>query len=101
MHSLTALLIATALAGIGVALGYRGSLQRVNSIAPDDGKAAIVSTYLLFSYAGISLPVIGIGIISRLASRSAADLTFAVIIACLAAAAFLFELTHESRSQSG
>lgn len=100
MHSLMALLIATALAGIGVALGYRGSLQRVNGIAPDDGKAEIVSTYLLFSYAGISLPVIGIGVISRLASRSAADLTFAVIIACLAAAAFLFELTNRDKSRS-
>jgi hypothetical protein len=41
-------------------------LQIVNQIAPDNRRAEVVSSYLMFCYAGVSLPVIGIGVLSAI-----------------------------------
>ena len=51
-HSLPLLLAGAALGGGAAALGYRGSLQIVNQIAPENRRAEVVSTYLIFCYAG-------------------------------------------------
>jgi MFS family permease len=98
LHGLGLLLAATAIGGAAVGLGYRGSLQRINAIASDDNKAELVSTYFLFCYSGISLPVIGIGVITELASAKVADLAFAIIIASLAMMAFTFGLRHKNKN---
>lgn len=95
LSGLGMLLGATAIGGAAVALGYRGSLQRINAIASEDNKAELVSTYFLFCYGGISLPVIGIGIITQLVDAKVADLAFAIVIAGLAIFAFLFGLRHQ------
>jgi len=49
------------LAELSIGLGYRGSLQVVNEIAPSRRRAELVSSYLFTCYASVSLPVIGIG----------------------------------------
>ena len=69
-HSLPLLLIGSVLGGGAAALGYRGSLQIVNQIAPDSRRAEVVSSYLMFCYAGVSLPVIGIGVLSAIGHRA-------------------------------
>lgn len=84
MKSLPVLLAATAVGAAGVALGYRGSLEQINAIAPDDRRAEMVSTYFLACYAGVSVPVIGVGALAQLANISLADLVFAAVIAGLA-----------------
>jgi hypothetical protein len=78
----------TLLAGISAALGYRGSLEVVNRIAPRDKRSEVVSSYLIAVYLGNSLPIIGIGLLSEMVSSIAAHLAFAVIISLLAAVAF-------------
>jgi MFS family permease len=78
---------ATALAGLAGALGYRGSLELVNRIAPDDRRAELVSSYQIAMYLGNSLPVIGIGLLSERAGSSTAHETFAAVIGLLAAGA--------------
>jgi hypothetical protein len=82
------LLLATMLGGISAALGYRGSLEVVNRIAPTDKRSEVVSSYLIAAYLGNSLPIIGIGLLADLVSSIAAHLAFAVIIGLLAAVAF-------------
>jgi hypothetical protein len=82
------LLAAATIGGVASALGYRGSLEVVNRISPADQRSEVVSSYLVAVYAGNSLPVIGIGILSGLASSGIAHVTFAVVIAALAAVAF-------------
>jgi hypothetical protein len=42
--SMPILLAGTTLAGIAAALGYRGSLQVINEIAPADRRAEVVSS---------------------------------------------------------
>ena len=93
-HSLSLLLAGAALGGGGAALGYRGSLQIVNQIAPDNRRAEIVSTYLMFCYAGVSLPVVGIGLLSALETPALAEAIFAAVIATVA----LIAITVDVRS---
>jgi MFS family permease len=83
-HSLPLLLAGAALGGGAAALGYRGSLQIVNQIAPDNRRAEMVSTYLMFCYAGVSLPVVGIGLLSALETPALAEAIFAAVIAIIA-----------------
>jgi MFS family permease len=88
-HTLPMLLGDSALAGIAVALGYRGSLQVINEIAPAGRRAEVVSSYLLAAYTGVALPVVGIGVISHFATAEIADLVFAGVVALLAIAALV------------
>ena len=88
-QALPALLIAAAGTGVSGGLGYRGSLEVINSIAPADQRSEVVSSYLVVCFAGNSLPVIGIGLVSAVAGSLAADATFAAVITVLAGIAFL------------
>ncbi len=86
-RSLPVLFAGTAVTGLAVALGYRGSLQVVNQIAPTEKRAEVISSYLVMCYLGNSLPVIGVGVGSHVADPDTANLTFAVIISlCVFAA---------------
>ena len=57
------------LGGVALALGYRGSLQVVNRIAPDDRRAEVVSGFLLACFVGDSVPVVGVGVLDSDAHR--------------------------------
>ena len=81
------LLIGTALAGVTMALGYRGSLQVVNEIAPDDRRAEFASSYFIACFVGNSVPVIGLGVMSTLTSPLAGSIVFAGVVAALAVGA--------------
>ena len=87
--SVPVLLIGTVASGISSALGYRGSLQVVNEIAPSDRRAEMVSTYFVVGFAGNALSVIGVGVISSFTSPLAASIVFAVTIAVFAGVALI------------
>jgi MFS family permease len=87
--SMPILLAGTLVSGLSAALGYRGSLQVVNEIAPSDRRAEMVSAYFVAGFAGNALPVIGVGIISTLASALIASMVFAVTIAVFAGVALM------------
>jgi predicted MFS family arabinose efflux permease len=89
MASMPLLLAGTAVGGIAAALGYRGSLQVVNEIAPAQQRAEVISSYLLCCYVGNALPVVGVAVISQLATPVIASSVFAVTIAAFAIAALL------------
>jgi hypothetical protein len=81
------LVSAAALGGVAGGLGYRGSLEVINRIAPIDRRSEVVSSYLVACFAGNSLPVIGIGLLSFVTSALFAHVTFAAVITALAAIA--------------
>ena len=87
--SLPLLLLGTTLSGISGALGYRGSLQVVNEIAPADQRAGVTSAYFLTCFIGNALPVIAVAILSRAFNSLIADTVFAVTLAVLAVAALV------------
>lgn len=88
--STVVMIFATASCGVAAGLGYRGSLQVVNQIAPEDRRAEVVSSYFVCAFAGNALPVIGVGVISTIASSTAASLLFATTISVFALVALLF-----------
>ncbi|MFC0694221.1 hypothetical protein [Paraburkholderia humisilvae] len=47
------------------ALGFRGSLQEANRMAPAEKRAELLSAYLVCCYTGNSLPVVGIVLLTR------------------------------------
>ncbi|WP_326895880.1 MFS transporter [Mesorhizobium sp.] len=92
--SLGIMLMATALCGIAAALGYRGSLQVVNQIAPPARRAEIASVYFICCFCGNALPVVGIGMISTVAGATAASIGFACMITVFALAALGFGMKY-------
>jgi MFS family permease len=83
-RSMLLLIAGTLIGGIATALAYFGSLQVVNQIAPEDQRSEVVSTYMIFCYLGNSVPVIGIGLLSGIATSMTAHLIFAIVVAALA-----------------
>ncbi len=89
LKSLPMLLLAAAVGAVAGGLGYRGSLEVINRIAPADRRAEVVSSYLIALFAGNSLPIIGIGLLSAYAGSLAAHVSFALLINVLAGVAAL------------
>jgi len=89
VQSMQVLIVAAALGGVGGGLGYRGSLEVINRIAPAERRSEVVSSYLAALFAGNSVPVIGVGLLSALAGTLVAHVTFAAVITALAAIAAL------------
>ncbi|MBV8405103.1 MAG: MFS transporter [Gammaproteobacteria bacterium] len=89
LHSMALLLCGTAITGPATMLSYRGSLQVINEMAPRERRGEITASYILCMYAGNSLPIIGIGVLTLVASSLIADVTFAVVIAGCALLALL------------
>ncbi len=88
-HSLALLVFAAALGGLAGGLGYRGSLEVINRIAPGDRRSEVVSSYMIAIFAGNSVPVIGIGFLSAATTTFTAHVTFAAVLTVLAGVAML------------
>jgi hypothetical protein len=88
-HSLALLVFAAALGGIAGGLGYRGSLEVINRIAPGDRRSETVSSYMIALFAGNSVPVIGIGFLAAAATALTAHVVFATVLTMLAGVALL------------
>jgi MFS family permease len=84
VRSLPLLLFAAAFCGVAGGLGYRGSLEVINRIAPADQRSEVVSSYLIALFAGNSVPVIGIGVLAATVTPLVAHVTFAAVITVLA-----------------
>jgi MFS family permease len=84
LHSMALLVLASVLTGASMALGYRGSLQIINEIAPERQRAELVSSFLLVCYSANSLPVIGVGLLSLIAGAATAHRVFAAVLVALA-----------------
>ncbi len=68
--------------GFGQGLAFRGALSAVSGASPADRRAAVISSLFVVAYAGISVPVIGVGLLSEPIGLEGAGLVF---IACMAA----------------
>lgn len=90
--SLTLLLGATLFGGVAIALGYRGSLQAIQSIAPGERRAEVVASYMIACFLGNGLPVVGVAVLTRIAGSTVANAVFAAVIAALASLALTVSL---------
>ncbi|NEC50649.1 MFS transporter [Actinospica acidiphila] len=77
-----ALVVPSALVGgVGQGLAFRGALTAVSRASPQDRRAAVISSLFVVAYAGISVPVIGVGLLAEPLGLENAGLVF---IACMA-----------------
>ncbi|MFD7546684.1 MFS transporter [Streptomyces sp. NPDC059578] len=78
---LLALVVLSALVGGGgQGLAFRGAMSAVAAASPADQRAAVISTLFVVAYAGISVPVIGVGLLTGPIGLESAGLVF---IACM------------------
>lgn len=75
------------LGGLGVGLDFRAALALVSHLAPEGKRSEVVSAFFVAAYLGITLPVIGVGILTTFASTLVAATAFAGVVTALAGAA--------------
>ncbi len=79
-QSVPVLLTAAVLVGVGNGLMFPPTLLAAHRLAPEDRRAGVVSTYYLAMYAGISLPLLGLGALADATSLTVAIEIFAVVV---------------------
>ena len=69
----------------GVAVGaiFLGSLHTANELAPAERRGHVLSAFFVACYAGLIIPVVGVGVLSGFTGTFAAVLTFSVLLAAL------------------
>jgi len=77
--SLAAFVAATATGGLALGAGYRGAIEAGNQIAPAEKRAELISMLFVCGNLGLSVPVIGVGMLRAAASTRLADTIFAGI----------------------
>ncbi|MFD3502541.1 MFS transporter [Streptomyces sp. NPDC058678] len=78
--------------GAGQGLAFRGALSAVAQASPEDRRAAVISTLFVVAYAGISVPVIGVGVLTGPIGLEGAGLVFIACMAVLVSIAALYLL---------
>ncbi|MFJ3876049.1 MFS transporter [Streptomyces sp. NPDC090077] len=73
--------------GTGQGLAFRGALSVVARASPADRRAAVISTLFVVAYTGISVPVIGVGLLVEPVGLEGAGLVFIACMAVLVSAA--------------
>ena len=58
-----------------------GSLSAANRLAPEGTRAKVISTYFVFAYSGLSIPVVGVGIASDYVGNFRAVLGCSIVLA--------------------
>lgn len=83
-QSSMALFLAGTVAG-GLASGaiFLGSVATANRLAPADLRGQSLSAFFVACYAGLIIPVVGVGVLSGLTGTFTAVLTFSVLLAAL------------------
>ena len=92
MGSLSVLIAGAAVTGAAIGLGYSGTLEVINNIAPDDKHAEVVSSYQIVCFTGNGLPVVGVGVIGSLWTPMIATVSLAGVITLLAIVALVTEM---------
>ena len=83
VSSLALLEIGGLTAGFGQGLSFRSGLARVNAESPEDRRAEVASSFFVVAYVAISIPVVGVGLLSEATSLRSAGLVFAAAVAAL------------------
>jgi MFS family permease len=86
--------------GCGQGLAFRGALSAVAQASPPDRRASVVSTLFVVAYAGISVPVIGVGVLTGPIGLEGAGLVFIACMAVLVSAAGVYLLRRPVRARS-
>jgi len=76
-------LAGTVIAGVAVGAVFLGSLATASRLAPAGRRGQVISAYFVACYCGLTVPVIGVGVLSGLIGDFSAVLIQAVLVAAL------------------
>src|SRR5208282_2455182 len=76
-------LAGTVVGGVAVGAIFLGSLATANRLAPPERRGHVVSTFFVACYAGLILPVVGVGVLSAFTGTFPAVLAFSLLLAVL------------------
>ena len=76
-------LAGTVVGGVAVGAIFLGSLATANRLAPPERRGQSISAFFVACYAGLSIPVVGVGVLSRFTGTFPAVLAFSVLLAAL------------------
>ena len=76
-------LAGTVAGGVAVGAIFLGSLHTANELAPAERRGHVLSAFFVACYAGLIIPVVGVGVLSGFTGTFAAVLTFSVLLAAL------------------
>jgi MFS family permease len=85
LSSLALLVLGGIVAGFGQGLSFRAGLAALNAGAPAERRAEVASSFFVVAYVALSIPVIGVGILTQAAGLRVAGLAFTLAVAALAA----------------
>jgi len=74
-------LIGTVVAGAAIGAVFLGSLATANRLAPPGERGRVISAFFVACYAGLIIPVIGVGVASEFISDFAAVLALSILLA--------------------
>ena len=86
LASLALLTLCGLVAGVGQGLTFRAGLGSVGEASPADQRGAISSAFFVVLYIGISVPVVGVGLLATTAGLVTAGVLFAALVGLLALA---------------
>ncbi|MEU9209777.1 MFS transporter [Streptomyces sp. NPDC048415] len=89
---LSLVVLSAIVGGSGQGLAFRGALSAVAEASPADRRAAVISTLFVVAYAGISVPVIGVGVLVGPIGLEGAGLVFIACMAVLVSTAAVYLL---------
>lgn len=95
--SLALLVAGAVLAGVGQGLTFRAALGAINSEAPAERRGEVDSSFFVVAYMALSLPVIGEGVLTRVAGLRTAGLVFAAVVAAIAAVVLVLLARQRAR----
>ncbi|MFJ5831838.1 MFS transporter [Streptomyces sp. NPDC093089] len=97
---LALVVLAAVVGGTGQGLSFRAALSAVAGAAPPDRRAAVISTLFVVAYTGISIPVIGVGLLSDPLGLERAGLVFTACMLLLVATAAAYLLRRPVRTEA-
>jgi MFS family permease len=92
--SMALFLAGTVVGGVAVGAVFLGSLATANRLAPPGRRGQTVSTFFVLCYAGLIIPVVGVGVATLFTGDFPAVLAFSILLAALS----LFSLTSIRRA---
>ncbi|TGD85730.1 MFS transporter [Mycolicibacterium sp. CH28] len=99
--SLTGLIAAAVVSGIGQGISFSRGLAAVAECTPSQRRAEVSSTYFVVAYIAISIPVIGEGFAAQEWGLRTAGTVFATAVGVLALCCLAAILWQESRTKPG
>lgn len=76
-------LAGTVVGGVAVGAVFLGSLATANRLAPPGRRGQVISAFFVVCYAGLIIPVVGVGVLSGFIGTFRAVLAFSLLLAAL------------------